>query len=397
MKKNLTLLFGLLIAISIKTFAQKDNFTAAEMSDMLKWYQMPPKDGSEEYLTDIKRYFWGRSEMLNNPERAAIAIRDASPEYVNIVLQFSTSFGMRLSERDTPHICRLLRDALATSDSIHTTMRTTPNETFGDERGLGRTGVGTYPSIHAIHGWLSSLLLMEINPEASDSLLIRGLMFGENAVLRGVAWQSDIDAGRLAASIVYAKLHTSDRFQEEMARAKQEFNNLKGTIPPVTDSIYKDSVYIARKKEHTKMKLIEKDYQFTIQLYPIEFDDITGLKMVYIKGNDREYKNIPNAISHVVFMNADNKVKYVLRSIIRHVMDNDEECYGAYVVGHDEEGEIQIGEYDYLELRRMLFHNLAGLENFTSINSRVIDSSEMIPFSPITEYNRKKNQRFFGS
>ena len=39
----------------------------------------------------------------------------------------------------------------------------------------------------------------------------------------GAHWQSDVDAARLAASAAYAKLHTSERFLEQMRLARQEF------------------------------------------------------------------------------------------------------------------------------------------------------------------------------
>ena len=51
-------------------------FTSKEMPDMLNWYKAPPKEDSEEFIRDVKRYYWGKEQRLN-PERAAIAERDA--------------------------------------------------------------------------------------------------------------------------------------------------------------------------------------------------------------------------------------------------------------------------------------------------------------------------------
>ena len=39
--------------------------------------------------------------------------------------------------------------------------------------------------------------------------MARGYMYGESRVIVGAHWQSDVDAGRLVASVAYAKLHTS--------------------------------------------------------------------------------------------------------------------------------------------------------------------------------------------
>ena len=92
---------------------------------------------------------------------------------------------------------------------------------------------GSYPSGHTILGWSAALLLMEINPAKADTLLARGYMYGESRVIVGAHWQSDVDAGRLAASVAYAKLHTSERFLEQMRKAREEFVRL--TTPAVAE------------------------------------------------------------------------------------------------------------------------------------------------------------------
>jgi acid phosphatase (class A) len=48
-------------------------------------------------------------------------------------------------------------------------------------------------------------------------------MYGESRVIVGAHWQSDVDAGRLAASAAYARLHTSERFLQQMRLARQEY------------------------------------------------------------------------------------------------------------------------------------------------------------------------------
>ena len=53
------------------------------------------------------------------------------------------------------------------------------------------------------------------------------MMYGDSRVIVGAHWQSDVDAGRLAASAAYAKLHTSKRFLKQLAKAQAEFENKK--------------------------------------------------------------------------------------------------------------------------------------------------------------------------
>lgn len=47
-----------------------------------------------------------------------------------------------------------------------------------DEPALRKNG--SYPSGHTLLGWSSALLLTEINPDRADTILARGLMYGES-------------------------------------------------------------------------------------------------------------------------------------------------------------------------------------------------------------------------
>ena len=106
-----------------------------------------------------------------------------------------------------------------------------------DEPGLRKNG--SYPSGHTLLGWSSALLLSEINPDRADTILARGLMYGDSRIIVGAHWQSDVNAARLAAAAAYAKLHTSERFLEQMRLARQEFRVKAGLATIVEMKAYK--------------------------------------------------------------------------------------------------------------------------------------------------------------
>jgi hypothetical protein len=68
--------------------------------------------------------------------------------------------------------------------------------------------------------------MMEINPDRANEILARGYRYGENRVVVGAHWQSDTDAARMVAAVAYAKLHTSERFLEQMKKAREEFKQI---------------------------------------------------------------------------------------------------------------------------------------------------------------------------
>lgn len=385
-------------------------FTSHEMPDMLNWYSSPPKEDSEEFIRDIKRYYWGKSQRLN-PERAAIAERDAHYGLSTIIREFSVPFGLQISKQNTPEIYKLLQDALATTDSIckfpkSKYMRPRPFVVFNektlvpkDEPSLRLNG--SYPSGHTILGWSAALLLMEINPEAADTLLARGLMYGESRVIVGAHWQSDVDAGQHAASVAYAKLHTSERFLRQMAAARKEFAKLKGKYPPLEyqESMNNDSSYVEYKREVANLESMERSFHCTIQRYPFGFDETTGLKMLYIKTNESPYA-VSNGVDHVILTNDKNEVVYIVEAVMRHDQDvsDNESLYGIYVIGKETEGEIEISYHDYFCLERLIFQMGKSPEflNCTSIKFRVAALPHLIPFSSVSEENRIECQRFFG-
>lgn len=249
------ILFVTLMAMGCLCATAQDNtdaaqpyFTTKEMPDMLKWCPPPPDTLSTHFAYDMAQYMWGK-QMRHDPVRADIATRDAVFGLACIIREFCEPFGMQISKEETPEIYKVLRDGTATCDSIAKLpkrhyMRKRPfvrfNETTlypADEAHL-RTN-GSYPSGHTILGWSSALLLSEINPDRADTLLARGMMYGESRVIVGAHWQSDVDAGRLAASAAYAKLHTSERFLEQMRRARLEFRCKTGQATAAEQKEYK--------------------------------------------------------------------------------------------------------------------------------------------------------------
>lgn len=245
------------MTITLCASAQSDTdpvdayFTTSEMPDMLKWHPAPPDTIGAAFAYDIMQYMWGK-EMRNDKERAAIAIRDAVYGLDCIIQEFSEPFGLQISKEETPAIYKVMREGTATCDSICTIpkryyMRKRPFMRFqettltpDDEASLSKNG--SFPSGHTILGWSSALLLSEINPDRADTLLARGIMYGDSRLIVGAHWQSDVNAGRLAASAAYARLHTSERFLEQMRLARLEFRCQKGLATPQEQKAYKKAM-----------------------------------------------------------------------------------------------------------------------------------------------------------
>ena len=245
MKQSRLWMLAAILAIcgNVTSYAQEEEqvvdayFTTDEMPDMMKFLPGPPDSTSVAFMNDVARYYWGK-EMRKNPERADQATRDAVYGLPTILTEFEEAFGMKISEEDTPEIYKVLLEGTATCDSICTKpkkkyKRRRPfmvfnEQTLTPDEEESLRGNGSYPSGHTLLGWSSALLMMEINPDRATEILARGYRYGENRLVVGAHWQSDTDAARLAASAAYARLHTSERFLEQMKKARAEYQAIKG-------------------------------------------------------------------------------------------------------------------------------------------------------------------------
>lgn len=81
---------------------------------------------------------------------------------------------------------------------------------------------GSYPSGHAIFGYLSAIILANMVPEKAALLFERGYEYGTNRVITGVHFPSDLEAGRMAATAIAAALMESEQFRAELEGAKVE-------------------------------------------------------------------------------------------------------------------------------------------------------------------------------
>lgn len=223
-------------------------FSVDQLPDLIKCLPAPPDTVSMTFSHDVMRYFWGKTQRLDQ-ERAAMARRDAVWGYEPLLEIFSEPFGIHISKTETPEIWDLMVTSLTTTDQMRVApkkyfMRKRPFVrfkehilTYGaeeDEEELGREG--SYPSGHTARSWAAAMLLAEINPANANDIFARAWAYGESRVIVGAHWQSDVDASRVAASIGFSQLHNSAAFCEQMARAKAEFCRLSGAAVATDDS-----------------------------------------------------------------------------------------------------------------------------------------------------------------
>jgi acid phosphatase (class A) len=203
----------------------------AERPDSLLLVPPPPAAGSAALEADLHVYRSMR--RLQDTARWRLAASDANVGFPHAAGIFSCALGVPIEQSTMPSLYRVLQRSLV--DAGQSTLAA--KEKYGRERPFtlfddpicvpNDVAVlrknGGYPSGHASAGWTWALILTELAPDRSGSLLRRGYEFGQSRVVCGVHWQSDIDTARLVGSAVYARLHADAEFNADMAAARNEY------------------------------------------------------------------------------------------------------------------------------------------------------------------------------
>ena len=218
MKKNFLFLLALLCTAVQVGWAQSEMDTVyvskKDHPDAAYFLPEPPDTNSVAFIDDMIQWEWGKSQR--NTPRGEQASRETPwlPEIMRTVmaevLQIDT-----ISDEKTPALSRLL------VKSYHTGNQSTvaPKETYSRKRPIVRLNEdtwgkydsdflrtnGSYPSGHTAFGWATALAFAEMWPELQDTILRRGVQFGENRIITGAHWQSDVNAGYLCAAASMAK------------------------------------------------------------------------------------------------------------------------------------------------------------------------------------------------
>lgn len=84
----------------------------------------------------------------------------------------------------------------------------------------------SYPSGHATYAYLAGIVLADLVPQKSEQIYERAFAFGENRVIGGVHYPSDVEAGRRLASMIAVLIQQNPDFQRDVAAARAELKAL---------------------------------------------------------------------------------------------------------------------------------------------------------------------------
>jgi len=243
MKFFLTTTF--LLADSL-TFAQSQEdehtpFIASDAAPKLERVLPPPPGLTDpRFYDDWTQYQWGLS--VRDSERGQQARSDAFLNAFYFMQRFSPAMDHPVTQEANPKLYLLLQRAHATEWTSNASVkayyhRVRPYQQFKETSLVPEhespTDYSSYPSGHTMVSWLVGMILTAIDPQHTESIMKVAYEMGQSRVIAGYHYQSDIEAGRYSASILFARLCAEPEFLALLEQARQEFNGVQSPKPNI--------------------------------------------------------------------------------------------------------------------------------------------------------------------
>ena len=221
--------------------AVKPYLADAAVPDAVQILPAPPAHDAP--LDKADRAAFSSTRALKGTPRWELAANDVSEGAAAVLENFACVLGTRIDQARVPAVINLLERArldlarATRGPKVHY-RRLRPfvgNEApICVQRSQALADSFSYPSGHATQGWAYALILASLVPEKATPILARGRAYGESRIVCGVHWLSDVAAGRLTGTAVFAALMGDATFRADLDRARAELRAAlagPGTVP----------------------------------------------------------------------------------------------------------------------------------------------------------------------
>ena len=233
MKKFIYPLYVLLIALTVATQVRASDASMGAETKAAPYFDPatvnlkiimadPPANGSAATLREIKLIL--EMQQIRTPEQVARIQREV---HLNVDL-FDTVFGPWFKTDSLPATAHLFERVNATEHPIIELGKKfwhRPRPPLQDSRvhpPIDLPKNDSYPSGHSTVGTLDALILAQLAPDLEGVLLERGDQIGQDRIIAGVHFPSDVGAGKMLGYALFFKLMVMPEFTADLDKAKAE-------------------------------------------------------------------------------------------------------------------------------------------------------------------------------
>lgn len=224
----ISLTFG--IGLSAPVFAEDAKpFTDANEVNLLTLLPPPPANDSAQMKAELGELL--TIQVTRTPEQAARAVADAQED----VWRFSDVINNpKFTKENLPKFSaffdRIVETEAAVVDPAKDVWKRPRPQIYSDlvKPIVPLSKSGSYPSGHTTLGTLMGIVLSNMVPEKKTELMARAWEYGHNRVVGEIHYQTDIEAGRIAGTVVAETISTHDDYKTEYEAAKAELRSVLG-------------------------------------------------------------------------------------------------------------------------------------------------------------------------
>lgn len=227
-----SLFAALLAAVLLVSTAQAQTYLDPGEVNLTRLLPPPPPADSARSAEDLKALL--DLQAQRTPDMAQAAREDVSTE----LARFSQAVGADLSPERVPLTTALIKNAYASARPVVGAAKAywkRPRPYLAHPEitpALPLEKSFSYPSGHSTYGMMTGILLANMVPERAEQLFARGMAYGQQRLIGGVHYPSDVQAGRTAATVLVAFLLDDDAFQTDLSAATIELRTVLG-LPPL--------------------------------------------------------------------------------------------------------------------------------------------------------------------
>jgi acid phosphatase (class A) len=222
--------FALIFVLTLTTplLAAEAKFLTLDRFDLTKVLPPPPAPDSEQQKRDLAAVL--AVQKSRTPAQTERALADVTAG----TFGFADVLGPNFTAQRVPAVAALFDKirgdagaALSAGQSVW--KRARPFAVSAEVEPVGdRPGGSSYPSVSSTVGYLGGIVLADMVPEKAAALYARGREFGDNRIVLGVHFPTDIEAGRLAATAVATALMENPAFIKEFDEARAQLRKALG-------------------------------------------------------------------------------------------------------------------------------------------------------------------------
>ncbi|MFB2562502.1 phosphatase PAP2 family protein [Rhizobium sp. IMFF44] len=226
--KALSLL--LVVGLASPVFAEDAKpFADAKEINLLDLLPPPPANDSAQMKAELGEIL--TIQVTRTPEMAARAVADAEEN----VWRFSDVIdNPKFTKENLPKFSaffdRVVETEGAVVDPAKDVWKRPRPHLYSDlvKPIVPLSKSGSYPSGHTTVGTLMGIVLANMVPEKRAVIMARAWEYGHNRIVGGIHYASDIEAGRIAGTVIAETIMTHDDYKTEYEGAKAELRAALG-------------------------------------------------------------------------------------------------------------------------------------------------------------------------